>query len=204
MAEVAPISIGVGSALTWAGGEPGALSDEALAAHGDAASFTLLYRRHLRPVYRYLYARLGNTQEAEDVTSLAFERAWAGLKSYRQTPTGTFRGWLLTIAHRALADRYRRKEAESVPIGDVEGDLRDPSLGPEEQAVASERVLEVFRVMDGLGREQQEVLALRFLGELSYKEVAIVVGKREAAVKMIAYRALEEIRRRCGDAPERD
>ncbi len=78
-------STSVGGAVTWAGDEPGALSDEALAARGDAASFTLLYRRHLRHVYSYLYARLGNTQEAEDVTSLAFERAWAGLKGYRHT-----------------------------------------------------------------------------------------------------------------------
>src|SRR5690348_7351843 len=90
--------------VTWETEEPGAHSDEALAARGDAASFTTLYRRHLRPVYSYLYARLGNMQEAEDVTSLTFERAWSSLKSYRQRSTGSFRGWLFTIAHRALAD----------------------------------------------------------------------------------------------------
>lgn len=190
--------------VTWEVEEPGAMSDEALAARGDAESFTQLYRRHLRPVYSYLYARLGNTQEAEDMTSLAFERAWVGLKGYRRTATGSFKGWLFTIAHRALVDRYRRKETRSLPVGEVPGNLRDPARGPEDQAVLSEQVQHVLRAIEGLSREQQEVVGLRFLGELPYKEIASIVGKQEAAVKMIAYRALEEIKRRCGDdyAPE--
>jgi RNA polymerase sigma-70 factor (ECF subfamily) len=86
-----------------------------------------------------------------------------------------------------------------VPIGDAERELHDPARGPEEQAVISDQVSHVLRAIGELGREQQEVVGLRFLGELAYKEIAIIVGKREAAVKMIAYRALEEIRRRFGD-----
>ena len=202
VSEIAP----AGMAVPWQEGAwaSDAMSDDALAARGDAASFAYLYRRHLRPVYGYLYARLGNTHEAEDLTSLAFERAWAGLKKYKPNVTGSFRGWLLTVAHHALVDRYRRKEAQSVPIGDVAGDLHDPARGPEEQAVVSEQVRQVLKAIGDLSREQQEVVGLRFLGELAYKEIANIVGKREAAVKMIAYRALEEIRRRCGDeyAPE--
>ncbi len=193
---------GVGEAILRESERPGALSDEALAARCDAASFTLLYRRHLRPVYSYLYARIGNTQEAEDVTSLAFERAWSGLKSYRPKAEGSFRGWLFTIAHRALADGYRRKDAPSVPIGDRERELLDPARGPEESAMLSEQVRQALKAIEGLGREQQEVVGLRFLGELSYREIAVIVGKREATVKMIAYRALEEIRQRCTDDTE--
>jgi RNA polymerase sigma-70 factor (ECF subfamily) len=193
--EMIPASV----AVTWEVEGPDGMSDETLASRGDVGSFTLLYRRHLRPVYSYLYARLGNAQDAEDVTSLTFERAWTGLKSYRRTDTGSFKGWLFTIAHRALVDRYRRKEAHYKPAGEVPATLRDPARGPEDQAVISEQVHQVLNAIDGLSREQQEVVGLRFLGELPYKEIASVVGKREAAVKMIAYRALEEIRRRCGD-----
>ena len=199
VSDIAPVPVGV--AVPWQEGawEPNAMSDDALAARGDATSFTHLYRRHLRPVYSYLYARLGNAQEAEDLTSLAFERAWSSLKKYKHTSTGSFRGWLLTVAHHALVDQYRRKEAQSVPIGDAERELHDPARGPEEQAILSDQVSQVLRAIGELGREQQEVVGLRFLGELAYKEIAIIVGKREAAVKMIAYRALEEIRRRFGD-----
>jgi len=179
--------------------EPAEATDEALAAIGDAASFTLLYRRHLRPVYVYLYARLGNTQEAEDLAGITFERAWASIKSYKPKHAGSFRGWLLTIAHRVVADRFRRKETRSVPIGNLEREMHDPRHGPEEAVVLSDEVQQVLQAMSSLSQDQQEVIGLRFLAGLSYKEIASIMRKREGAIKMAAYRALEEIRRRCGD-----
>lgn len=70
-------------------------SDEALAVLGDADSFMQLYHRHLKPVYSYLYARLGNRKEVEDMAAMTFERALSSIKGYR--PTGSFAGWLFTI-----------------------------------------------------------------------------------------------------------
>ena len=179
--------------------EPDTDTDEALAVRGDADSFVLLYRKHLRPVYGYLYARLGNRQEAEDVTTLVFERAWLSLKRYR--PSGSFKSWLFTIAQRGLSDHYRRRKPHPVRVESVADTLLDPAAGPEESALASEELRQVLEIIAGLSREQQEVIALRFMAELHYGEIAQVTGKREAAVKMIAYRALEEIRRRYESVP---
>lgn len=195
--DTAPAFVG----LAWGAQEvePAEATDEALAALGDAASFTLLYRRHLRPVYVYLYARLNNTHEAEDLTGATFERAWSSIKSYRPAHAGSFRGWLMAIAHHTLADRFRRKEARSVPIASVEREMHDPRRGPEELVVLSDEVRQVLQAMSSLSQEQQEVAGLRFLVGLPYKEIASILRKREGAVKMAAYRALEEIRHRCGD-----
>jgi RNA polymerase sigma-70 factor (ECF subfamily) len=177
--------------------EPEAGSDEALAARGDTDSFIVLYRKHLRPVYGYLYARLGDREEAEDLTALVFERALSGIKGYRAT--GSFAGWLFTIAHRTLADHYRRRRPRQIPVETQAGILLDPATGPEDQAVASDQLRRVLTIIAQLGQEQQDAISLRFMAGLPYAEIAQVMGKREAAVKMIAYRALEEIRRRCGD-----
>jgi RNA polymerase sigma-70 factor (ECF subfamily) len=188
---------------TLAGGqvaESEGTSDEALAVRGDADSFVHLYRNHVRSVYGYLHARLGSPQDAEDLTALVFERAWASLKGYR--PTGSFRGWLFTIAHRALADHYRHRQPRPIPMDQVAETLLDPATGPEEAALLAAQVQQALRVAAGLSREQQEVLGLRFLAELRYSEIAQVTGKGESAVKMIAYRALEEMRRRYHDADE--
>lgn len=179
-------------------------SDEALAAlagHGDVESFVALYRRHLGPVYSYLYARTGNRQDAEDVTTLAFERAWQALPGYR--PTGSFKGWLFTVAYRAYAD-YRRKHAPAPSTVGIEDgySVADPTQGPEELALVSEQLQRVLQIIKELNQEQQEAICLRFLAELRYSEIAQVMGKSEAAVKMTAYRALEEIRRRYGDVQE--
>jgi RNA polymerase sigma-70 factor (ECF subfamily) len=175
-------------------------SDETLAARGSVEDFICLYRNYLGPVYRYLYARLGSErQDAEDVTSVVFERAWASKRSYK--PVGSFRGWLFTIASRALADHYRGAGRKSRPVrvDDVQESLFDPAIGPEESALLSEQVQGVLRVITALGDEQREVITLRFMAGLRYGEIASVMKKREPAVKMIAYRALEEIRRRYRD-----
>ena len=172
-------------------------SDEVLAARGDAESFVKLYRRHLRPVYSYLYARVADVQEAEDLTSLAFERALGAFKNYH--PTGSFKGWLFTIAHRTLIDHYRARKPLTIPVEDFAATLIDPSEGPEEMALASDEVKQVLAIVAGLSQEQQDVIALRFMAELPYAEIVRIVNKREAAVKMTAYRALEEIRQRYND-----
>lgn len=181
--------------------ETHAENDEALAVRGDADSFVSLYRKHLRPVYNYLYARLGSREAAEDVTSVTFERAWSSIHRYRSV--SSFRGWLFTIAHRALADHYRSRQAPpSVPMDTLADVLLDPTLGPEERALLAEQVRQVLRIVATLRPEQQEVIGLRFMAELRYSEIAQVLGKGEAAVKMIAYRALEEIRRRYRDVQQ--
>src|SRR5689334_4054445 len=105
-------------------------SDETLAAKGDTESFVALYRAYLTPVYRYAYARTGNKQEAEDATSATFERAWRNLPSYK--PTGSFRGWLFTIAHRTLVDQLRRGYGrDTVPVESVASTLPSSAPGPE-------------------------------------------------------------------------
>jgi RNA polymerase sigma-70 factor (ECF subfamily) len=172
-------------------------SDEALAVRGDADSFIQLYRAHLPAVYRYLLARTGNRQDAEDVTSQVFERVWSSLSRYR--PTAPFKGWLFTIAHRTLVDYYRHHRPTTVPLDDLAETLADPGIGPEDHVLLAQKVRRVLQVLATLSLEQQEVISLRFLAELSYAEIARVMGKRESAAKMAAYRALDEIRRQCNE-----
>src|SRR5438445_4610074 len=129
-------------------------NDESLAARGDADSFIQLYNRHLKPVYSYLYARLGNREVAEDITAITFERALSSIKGYK--PTGSFAGWLFTIAHRALADHYRQKKAMHVSVDAQADTLLDPAQGPEDQAVMSDQLRRVLRVISQMSQEQQE------------------------------------------------
>ncbi len=172
-------------------------TEEALALRGDADSFMRLYRLHVRTVYRYLLARLGRAQDAEDVTAQVFERAWTSLPRFR--PSGTFKSWLYTIAHRALVDHYRRPAPPMVSLDDLSAVLTDPVAGPEDGAVTSAQLQQVLNLLERLTPEQREIVSLRFFAELRYEEIARVTGKRESAVKMMAYRALEEIRRSYDD-----
>jgi RNA polymerase sigma-70 factor (ECF subfamily) len=168
--------------------------DEVLASRSDADSFSVLYQRHLPAVYRYLAGRLRSREEAEDLTSEVFRHAWISRSGYRGR--GSFRAWIFSIVRHSLASHYRAHH----PAGPLEPAVAEQLLGtdasPEDQVVQDEHEREARRLLAGLNPQQQEILALRFAAELTYAEIAAVIGKREDAVKKIAYRALETLRGR--------
>jgi RNA polymerase sigma factor (sigma-70 family) len=173
---------------------PLAATDEQLASRGDAASFAELYERYRSSVYRYVRARVGAREEAEDLTSEAFRQIWTGRHGYSRL--GAFRAWLFSIVRRTLADHYRaRRPTLPLPLTVAEH-IRDDGLTPEDSAVQKEREVYARRLLSELGQEQQEILRLRFAAELRYAEIAEVIGKSEDAVKKTAYRTLQLLRER--------
>jgi len=173
---------------------------------GDRHALGQLYDTYRDRVARFAAGRLGDPEKAEDVTSETFEAVCRNLVSYR---AGTdFEAWLFTIAHRRVADhfrrRYRRREValdEAVPgeEGRRAGPGAVPAVaGPEEALLAAERRAEVAGAFRGLRPDQQEVLALRVLGGLSAAQDGEVLGKSEGAVRVAQHRALQSLRAAMG------
>jgi RNA polymerase sigma-70 factor, ECF subfamily len=160
----------------------------------EAGNFAVLYEHHLPGVYRYVSTRVGSREEAEDLTAEVFRAAWTSRRGYHGR--GSFRAWLFSIVRRTLADHYRHHRPASALDPAAAERLADTGLSPEDEAVRHEQTQRARRILAGLNPQQQEVLSLRFAAELSYPEIAIVIGKREEAVKKIAQRALEAIRGR--------
>jgi RNA polymerase sigma-70 factor, ECF subfamily len=165
-----------------------ALDDAALVknARGDADAFAALHHRYLTPLYRYLYRRLGNEKDAEDLTSQVFTEVLEGLAVYRER--GRFASWLFTIARRRLVDLYR----ERVPV-----ELDDPPDGmPGLQVVLEqdETYSHLADLLAQLSEEQQEILRLRFAAGLDFAEIATILGRNTGAVKMNLYRTLVWLR----------
>ncbi|WP_164689311.1 RNA polymerase sigma factor [Herpetosiphon llansteffanensis] len=170
--------------------------DVALAVAGDHEAFVRLYQRYITPVYRFLVARLQQHHDAEEVAALAFERTWQSLAQFK--PNGSFVGWLFTIVRRCLADFYRRGQ-RSQQQTHLSDQLASQQLSPELAMLALEQQSLLQQAVAQLTPEQQELLQLRFFAQLPYATIAQIVGKREAAVKMAAYRALEQLKRRLAD-----
>lgn len=163
-----------------------------LAAGHDRAAFTQLYQRYVKRVYAYLYSRVGNVEDAQDLTTVTFMAALEQIKQYRGD--GSLAAWLLGIAYHKSIDLHRRHRA-TIPLTAAEP-LIDPVPAPEEmflQQIQREALEQALRC---LTPERAEVIALRFFGELSNAEVAAIVGKNEAAVKMLVSRGLQELRMR--------
>jgi RNA polymerase sigma-70 factor (ECF subfamily) len=158
----------------------------------DSEAFAELYRRHVRSVYRYHLAHTGHEKDAEDLTSQTFMAALEGIRSYRGT--GPYITWLMGIAARLRARFFRRNRPE-VPL---EAALHLPTPGlPTDKAAARRLQLDqVLGALKYLSQDRAEALILCFFSGLSFAEAGNVLGKSEAAIKMLISRGLQDLRTR--------
>lgn len=177
-------------------------SNEALAQRatkGDRAAFTQLYQRTVKRLYAYCYSQVHNVQEAEDLTTQTFIAALEQIGRYRGE--GTAAAWLLGIAYHKVGD-WRRKRTVMTPLTLLESSV-DPTPLPDEVLFQQWQRTALEQALQTLTPERAEAVALRFFGELSNAEVAAVMGKQEAAVKMLVHRGLQELRLRLEAVKER-
>ncbi len=159
---------------------------------GDRHAFGELYDLHVDSVYRYVLYRVREPSDAEDLTSEVFTRAFANIHRYRWQGK-SFLAWLYTIARNAVTDR-RRRERPTVDLDDAFG-VAEEGPTAHERAVTGEQVDALRGAVKHLTGEQQEVLVLRFVQNMSSRQVAKMLGKNEGAIRALQFRALGRLRK---------
>ena len=154
------------------------------------ATFKALYRRYVAPVYSYIYSRVGEQAEAEDLTGQVFMEVLEGMERYEEQ--GKSASWIFTIAHRRVVDHYRSRRQE-LPFDEALDSPRD-GPNPEREIIRQEQLAQLARLVANLDEEQRALLQLRFVAELTYGEIGEVVGSSEGAVKKAIYRLLDRLR----------
>ncbi|MBM3137499.1 MAG: sigma-70 family RNA polymerase sigma factor [Chloroflexi bacterium] len=164
-----------------------------LAIKGDEEAFSFLYQENVKKIYNYIYYRTGNSHDAEDLTARVFQRALGHIIKYKKTNV-PFSAWLYRIAHNLVAnwhrDNSRRKE---VPIED-QIDLRVKTEIPEKQIEMRQEVEFLLKAIRKLSNDRQLVLILKYVEDLSNKEIGDILGKSEGAIKSLYHRTLLELR----------
>jgi RNA polymerase sigma-70 factor, ECF subfamily len=158
----------------------------------DPEAFVALYNRYLTPIYRYLFSRVGDHQEAEDLTSKVFLTALECFEQFH--PNSSFAAWLFTIARNKSIDYFRRRRPEAELLDD--GSAAPAEEDPAALAVRSADWQAIFLVISRFPPDDREVLYLRFAGDLTYNEIARLLGRSESAVKKQVYRLLERIEKK--------
>ncbi len=161
------------------------------ALRGDAEAFAWLYQRYVGRVYRYLHGQVQDEAEAEDLTSQTFLTALESLPRYRHR--GRFASWLFAIAHNKAIDHLRQRRPH-VDLDAVSAVSPDPD--PSSRLMDAQQEDALHRAIRGLPHAEQELLRLRYVADLSFGEMAEVLGKREAAVKKALYRLLARLQAR--------
>lgn len=157
------------------------------AKRGDREAVAALYQLYVRPTHRYIALRVGDAQDAEDLTAEVFVQMVKRLSSYEVTGA-PFAAWLYKIAAARIADYYRRRGSRSDQ--QTPDDLRDPDFTPEEAVQHDEVIDQLRQALNQLTEEQQVVLVMRFVERKSHADVAATLGRSVTAVKSIQHRAL--------------
>jgi RNA polymerase sigma-70 factor (ECF subfamily) len=160
---------------------------------GDVDAIGDLYDRHYMQIFRYIWSRVRNERQAEDLTGDVFVRMVTGLPNYRPTNV-PFRAWLYRIARNLTIDHHRKTgRRDLVPLYHAESLSRGENEPPAmvERLLTAERVGRALEALDPL---QRDVVTLRFLAGLSLREVAATVDKTVAAVKSLQHRGLAALR----------
>ena len=155
--------------------------------------FEALYRATRSDLYAYAYTLLRDRAAAEDVTALAFERAYRRRRTFDRR-RGEERAWLFGIARNAALDELRRRKRTAALVTDSE-DVQ--AAGPEDGAEVALRRTAVKTALAALPARDRELIALKFHAGLSNAELARVLGISESNAGTMLHRTMEKLRKAC-------
>ncbi len=185
-------------------------SDQELAKHARTSrdAFGALYERHVTAIYRYVYYRVGNMEDTEDLTARVFARALKHIHNYNDRGL-PFTAWLYRIAHNVVANFHRdNKRHPSIPLEDVE---TQPEGAHEDNADATDLRIdserERQRLIDAIRRlpeERQQLVVLKFVQQLQNAEIGQIMNRSEGAIKSLYHRTLAQLRQGLGGSVSRE
>jgi RNA polymerase sigma-70 factor (ECF subfamily) len=181
--------------LTWMGADLGVTGqaawdgDEALLtrmAAGDGAALTALYERHGSALFGYLLRLADDYGLAEEILQDTLWAAWQSAGRFEGR--SSVRTWLFGIGRRQAHNRFRGRKIEWADLGEAAA-VAAVEPGPEETVLARSQQAEMAAAMEQLGSLHTEVLGLAFIDDLSYAEIARVLGVPVGTVKSRLFNA---------------
>lgn len=167
----------------------------ALRARTDPRSFTLLFDRFFRPVYRYFAFRLRNTDDAEDLASETFLKLSLHLKEFEERGV-PFSAWLFRIARNTLIDHLRKKRIETEPLDELDpGD--EPSVPFDAGALDRDLLSkELWSAIETLPQKYRDLWGLKLASHLPHRDIAELLGTTENNVNVMIHRSVGLLKQR--------
>ena len=161
---------------------------------GNENAFSHLYEYYLTPIFRFVYFRVRSQEDAEDLTQHVFLKAWSALPEFQEEGR-SFSAWLYRIARNSTIDYWRKRK--DIPLDPTSKTLHNKESKTENPARLAEKgdtARMIREALHILNEDQQTIIELKFIEELSNKEVADVTGKSEGAIRQVQCRALKILR----------
>ena len=154
--------------------------------------FAEKYQQFFPRVFAYVYGRVHNVHEAEDLVAEVFERAFLKMGSLRNDEA--FSTWLFTIARNIITSHVRKRGRESVVDPDILRSLVASNVSVENEILVREEVAAVIDCLRTFPQREQDIVSLKFDAELTNAQIARIMGLSEANVRVILFRTLRKLR----------
>lgn len=161
------------------------------AKNGEPEAFGVIYDLFLDKIYRFIYLKVTNREEAQDLSQQVFVRAWEAINRFEDEGL-PFASWLYRIARNLVIDFYRTRKDHFSLKEDI-GLINPDDL--EEKMFRHEKQEEIQRALEQLNDEQKDIIILRFVEDLPYREISQITKKNPASLRILQHRALNKLRK---------
>jgi RNA polymerase sigma-70 factor, ECF subfamily len=171
------------------------LTDQELVAKtvaGESAAYGCLYDRYVEQIYRFVYFRVSNRQDAEDLTEAVFLKTYESIQNKRRK-IDQIKLWFYRTARNLVIDYYRTYKT-SLHLDEL-GEFRADQVSLESHLVEEESQRRLKKAVEMLEPEQQMIIACRFVNRLSHEETSQVLGIKADNLRVLQHRALKKLRK---------
>jgi RNA polymerase sigma-70 factor, ECF subfamily len=154
--------------------------------------FRQLYQHYFPRIYAYVASRVSTRQDAEDIVSDVFVSVVEAIERFKYRGDGSFAAWLFRIAYNEVQGHYRQSlRRNMISLTDVE--IESGELSQDEALSQKEQTERLHAMLQTLSSRRQEIITLRYFGELRNQEIAEVLGLNEKTIASHLSRGLEDL-----------
>ncbi len=164
-----------------------------LASAGDVDAFGKLYDMYLDAVYRFVYVRVGNKPDAEDITEQIFVSMFTAINRYVESNVSV-EAWIYRIARNKVIDYYRTHKSH-VQLEQI-AETADPSELPEDRLATRLSHEAVMKGLRHISPKYQEIIILKFIEDKTNEEISALLSKPVAHVRVLQHRAIQALRKK--------
>lgn len=159
---------------------------------GDQDSFGKLYDIFINPLYKYLFFCVDRS-DIEDLALSIFVKVWEKIKYYQKTDSGNFKSWFFKLAKNHIID-FVRSNKKVYELPDFIEDISSES-NPKNQVKQTFQQEKLKKCLANINEHYSEFLTLKFLGDLSNKEISVILSKTEDGLRVLQFRALSALKK---------
>jgi RNA polymerase sigma-70 factor (ECF subfamily) len=164
----------------------------------DKNAFIEAYDLYADDIYRFVFFKIGNAEEAKDLTSAIFLKVWNYAQSRGLDESKSLRAFIYKTARNSIIDYYRQQRETEARLDDVENNLQNILVDEKQNLVKQSEIFSDMKfVMSGLNKlkeEYREIILLRFVDELSFAEIGEITGRTSGAIRVQAFRAVQALK----------